>query len=183
MALAIIRENENDDGWTWFLELLHDALKILVMQHPKARVHYKYFLFVSDRQKGLINVLRKVFAGNHSSVCAIHLARNTENIGGKKVSKYVHPLATTFSIRQADEWLEKIGTISNKARQYLEEIPANQWRSTAWLDDLGFPPRYGIVTSNMSESMNNMFEKARDGSWLQSIDSILGDDVQENCNH
>ena len=131
VAMAISRENENKDGWTWFLELLHNALEILVMEHPKARVRYKYFLFVSDRQKGLINALRKVFPDNHSSFCAIHLAHNTENIGGKKVSKYVHPLATTFSIHQADEWLEKIGTISNKARQYLEEIPANQWRSTA----------------------------------------------------
>ena len=45
--------------------------------------------------------------------------------------------------------------------------------NTAWLDDLGLPPRYGIITSNMSKSMNNMFEKARAGSWLQSIDSIL----------
>ena len=53
-------------------------------------------------------------------------------------------------------------------------IPDNHWRSTAWLDDLTLPPRFGIVTSNMSESMNNMFEKARDGSWLNSMDTILG---------
>ena len=86
----------------------------------------------------------------------------------------MHPLARTFSIHQADELFEKIGNISHKARLYLEQIPANQWRSTTWLEDTGLPPRYGIVTSNMSESMNNMFEKARDGSWLQSVDSILG---------
>ena len=61
VAMAITRENWNKDGWTWFLELLHDALEILVMKHPKARVHYKYFLFISDGQKGLIKDCRKYF--------------------------------------------------------------------------------------------------------------------------
>lgn len=88
---------------------------------------------------------------------------------------YTHyPLSVTCSHRLSTQWLEKIDKLSPRARTYLEEIPADQWRGTAWLDDLGLPPRYGIVTSNMSESTNNMFEKARDGSWLYSMDVMLG---------
>ena len=55
----------------------------------------------------------------------------------------------------------------------MEDIPDKQWRGTAWLDDIGLPPRFGIYTSNMSESANNMFEKAHDKSWLYSINDIL----------
>ena len=35
------------------------------------------------------------------------------------------------------------------------------------------PPRYGIVTSNTSESVNNMFKLARDVNWMDCIDTIL----------
>ena len=174
VAMAIARENENEDGWTWFLELLHSAVEILVMEHPRATVFCKYFSFISDRQKGLINALRKVFPNNHSYYCAIHIARNAESVAGKRLAKYVYPLSKTFSHRLSADWLEKIGDMSIKGREYLEAIPDNQWRSTAWLDDTTLPPRFGIVTSNMSESMNNMFSKARDGSWLHSLDYMLG---------
>jgi hypothetical protein len=35
------------------------------------------------------------------------------------------------------------------------------------------PPRYGIVTSNTSESVNNMFRAARDVNWMDCVDIIL----------
>ena len=174
VAMAIARENENEAGWTWFLELLYSALEILVMEHPKDGVVYKYFSFISDRQKGLRNALWKVFPHNHSSYCAIHIARNAESVAGKRLAKFVHPLSKTFSHRLSADWLAQIGKMSAKGRDYLEAIPEKQWRSTAWLDDPALPPRFGIVTSNISESMNNMFHKARDGSWLHSLDTILG---------
>lgn len=174
VAIAIMNDNENNEGWSWFLRHLHSAIEILVMEHPQPRVAYKYFSFVSDRQKGLIEALQQVFPTNHSWFCAIHIQRNVDHFAGKKVAAYVHPLSVTCSHRLSTQWLEAIDKLSPRARTYLEEIPAKQWRGTAWLDDISLPPRYGIVTSNMSESTNNMFEKARDGSWLHSIDVILG---------
>lgn len=174
VAVAIMRENENYDGWNWFLQNLHTAVEILVMDHPKGRVRYKYFSFVSDRQKGLLQALKNVFPSNHSWFCSIHIARNTQQIAGKKVASFVHPLSTSFSHPQTTRWLEKIEKMSHAGRSYLDGIEPNQWKGTAWLDDLGLPPRYGIVTSNMSESANSMFGKAREGSWLHSIDTILG---------
>lgn len=35
VAFAIMRDNENEDGWTWILENLHSAVEILVMDHPR----------------------------------------------------------------------------------------------------------------------------------------------------
>jgi hypothetical protein len=173
VAMAITKDNENEAGWSWFLQLLRSACKFLAVDHPKASVTYKYFSFICDRQKGLIEALEKVFPHNHVSFCTIHIARNTERFAGKKVSGLVYSLSKTSSHLLAGDMLDNIGRLSVTAREYLEDIPAMQWRSTAWLDDPRLPPRFGIYTSNMSESTNNMFESARDGSWLLSMDTML----------
>ena len=94
--------------------------------------------------------------------------------GGKRVAQHVHSLSTTFSQFLSANLLEKINKISPKGREYLEKIPPEQWRSTSWTDAARLPPRYGIVTSNMSESTNNMFAGGREGSWLLTLDFILG---------
>ena len=174
VAVAIMRDNENESGWTWFLELLHEAIELLVMDHPNGIIRYKYFSFVSDRQKGLIQALSKVFPENHSYYCAIHIARNTEKLAGKKVARHVYSLSKTFSNLVSAKIMGTIAKLSPKAKSYLEEIEPSQWRSTAWLEDISIPPRYGIVTSNMSESTNAMLEEARNCSWLQTLDIILG---------
>ena len=63
--------------------------------------------------------------------------------------------------------------VNEGARAYLDAVPINSWCSTAWLDNPNLPPRYGIITTNMSESMNNMLSEARDGSWLETMDYIM----------
>jgi hypothetical protein len=75
----------------------------------------------------------------------------------------------------AEELMTKI---SGAGREYLENIPASQWRNTAWLEDPTLPPMYGVKTSNMSESTNSMFEKSRDGSWLYSLHTMLSKMVE-----
>jgi hypothetical protein len=178
VAIAIMNGNENEAGWTWFLELLHLSIELLVMDHPDAMVLWKYFTFISDRQKGLIGALKKVFPENHSCFCAIHIARNAEKHCGKRVADVVSKLSKTFSHLVSAYYLDKIGKATKKGRKYLEDIPAEQWRSTSWLDDRTLPPRYGITSTNMSESANNMFEAARDGSWLYTLDTCLGKIMQ-----
>ena len=174
VAIGVMNGNENESGWTWFLQLLDSAIELLVMDWPNEEYRYKYFTFISDRQKGLVEALQKVFPHNHSCFCAIHIARNAEKHGGKRVAQLVHGLSTTFSKYLSANLLESINKISPKGREYLEKIPPEQWRSTSWSDAARLPPRYGIVTSNMSESTNNMFAGGREGSWLLSIDFILG---------
>ena len=127
VAMGIGRENENEAGWTWFLELLSSALEILTSDHPSVHVPYKYFSFVSDRQKGLINALKKVFPDNHSYFCAIHINKNAEKVAARGLKNLVYPLAKTFSKPKSKMLLDQIGAISVKGRKYLEEIPQNHW--------------------------------------------------------
>jgi hypothetical protein len=175
VAFAITGQNENESGWKWFLQLLSSSLPVLTMDHPKDGVAYKQFTFISDRQKGLVKALEQVFPENHSCHCAIHIARNVERKFGKSIAKYVLPLARTFSPLVSQQLLSEF-TVA--ARNYLEKNPASHWRNSAWLEDPSLPPRYGVLTSNMSESANAMFEKARDCSWLYCIHTILSKMVE-----
>jgi hypothetical protein len=180
VAVAIMEGNENFDGWRWFLQNLKVALPTLEEPHPRQEVTKKYFTFVCDRQKGLLEALDQTFPNNLTCFCTIHIARNVQlKHGGKRMAKYVFPLAKTFSPAYAEELL---GKMSTDTRTYVEAIPRNRWRNTAWLEDITLPPRYGVLSSNMSEAANAMFEKARDGSWLNSINVILTTMVERIAN-
>ncbi|KAG7363059.1 MULE transposase domain containing protein [Nitzschia inconspicua] len=181
VSFAIMKDGEDAEGWKWFLELLVEAIPLLKMQHPDNRCRFCYFTVISDRQKGLIQALQQVFPDNHHCFCSVHIARNVEKEVGKKVAKHVHALSATFSKRESDELMAKINAISARGKKYLEGISANQWRSTAWVDDPTLPPRFGIVTTNMSESVNSMVGDARDGSWLECTNDIVRKMMNRIC--
>jgi hypothetical protein len=51
--------------------------------------------------------------------------------------------------------LDKICVLYPPAHDYLvgdAGIVASKWHSTEWLRDTALPPRYGIVSTNVSES-------------------------------
>jgi hypothetical protein len=173
VAIALTADNENKDGWTWFLENLDRSIPTLSMAHPRQGVPYRYFTFMSDRQKGLADALTSVFPENHSCSCAVHIARNVESRHGKKIARLVLGLASTSSKSKKDEIVLKISRSSEKASEYVLEIPPKTWLDSAWTSDLSLPPRFGIRTSNMSESANAMFGLAREKNWFLAIDSML----------
>jgi len=171
VALSLMVANENKDGWVWFLESLQACLPIIDHPHPKESVGYKRFTFMSDRQKGLVEALKQVFPNNHSCHCAVHIQRNVETNFSKRAARDIVRLAKTFSVREAEGILEKMH--NKEARKYVEGIDPNTWMSTAWLSDETLPPRFGIVTSNMSESLNSMFDQARDLPWKSCLHTML----------
>ena len=159
-AFALTVANENHEGWLWFLRNLQLALPVLEDPHPKKFVDKLRFTFISDRQKGLLEAVKEVFPMNHSCYCAVHIARNVQVKFGAHKSKNIVKLAKTFSMTEANYYMDKL---NGTCRQYVEGIEAEQWRSTAWLKafsrDQELPPRFGIVTSNMSESVMQCLRK------------------------
>jgi hypothetical protein len=65
------------------------------------------------------------------------------------------------------------GKVSFRARIYLENIEKHRWWSSKWVHDRSLPPRFGILNSKTAESANAMFEGARNGTWLDTIVTIL----------
>jgi SWIM zinc finger len=87
-------------------------------------------------------------------------------------------MAKSFSTRYVDYLLGQVRAIKPAAADYIENID-DLWRSTDWMSyERQIPPRYGIVTSNTSECVNNMFAEARTLGWLECVDKLV--DIMSN---
>jgi hypothetical protein len=70
--------------------------------------------------------------------------------------------------------LDEIRNTKLEAADWYIKSVEDIWHSTEWMDlRRNLPPRYGIVTSNTSECVNNMFDDARNVGWLEAIVRIV----------
>ena len=82
-------------------------------------------------------------------------------------------MAKSFSSRYVAYLLEKVGACKPAAVDYIANIE-ELWQSTDWNScERQLPSRYGIVTSNTSECVNNVFGEARDLGWLEAVDKLV----------
>ena len=70
--------------------------------------------------------------------------------------------------------MNSIEKIKPAAAEYIERIDGF-WKNTTWLQDenVYLPQRFGILTSNTSESVNSMLADARKLSWLDLTEAIV----------
>ena len=71
LAHAIVAV-ENDDNWFWFSTILHDVIHM----HAPAFLVPHELVFVSDRQKGLLEAVELSFPGSPHGYCLRHLYEN-----------------------------------------------------------------------------------------------------------
>ncbi|KAJ9561242.1 hypothetical protein OSB04_006402 [Centaurea solstitialis] len=75
LAYAIV-EAETTNSWTWFLECLGDDLEL---------VSNSNFTFISDRQKGIIPAIARVFPAADHRFCVRHIQQNMKQTWKGKV--------------------------------------------------------------------------------------------------
>ena len=63
---------ENDDNWYWFVRILHGIIE----QHASAYLASTILIFISDRQKGLLETVERLFLGSPHGYCLRHLYEN-----------------------------------------------------------------------------------------------------------
>ncbi|XP_039118300.1 uncharacterized protein LOC120254225 [Dioscorea cayenensis subsp. rotundata] len=68
LAFAIV-DNETDDNWTWFTSTLGDVIY-------GDDDYTNIITFISDRSKGLVNAIAKVFPSSPHAYCLRHLHAN-----------------------------------------------------------------------------------------------------------
>ena len=71
LAHAVVNA-ENDDNWLWFLQLL----LTVVQSHALQSLVDKALVFLSNRQKGLLEAVECVFPGCPHGYCLKHLEAN-----------------------------------------------------------------------------------------------------------
>ena len=170
VALSIQRDNECYEGWQYFLQKLHTSCPTLYAPHPYNRCrNWKLFTFISDRLKGLEPALQNVFPENHATSCAVHIKRNVAQNFGSRAADQVTRIAKAYTELQEEKLFKEVQAQSVDAEMYLRAIKSDTWRSTSWWADKTLPPRFGMTTSNISESTNFVLEDGRNGCWLDCL--------------
>jgi transposase-like protein len=158
---------ENKEWWTWFCKNLCEAFD---------RVEEEGFVFISDREKGLIPAVEEIFPRAVHSHCCNHIADNIAADYGNKCKPLFWKCARAKTKEAFEIALRALSTHSREAGCYVDNIPHHAWARYA------FPkPRFGHDTSNINESINNAWLDIRRLPPLQMLDEIYTTVMKTVC--
>lgn len=145
LAFGIV-EKESIENCSWFVE-----------NFEKAYGSSEEMIFISDKEKGIIEALKKVYPGKTHCRCARHFAQNLKKRSpSQQVEMLFYQCVRAHDKTHFDEYMEKIKELSPIAFEYLNEEPHENWSTYAIQNN-----RYGIHTSNMAETMNKVMLSVR----------------------
>ena len=107
---------ENEDHWAFFLRGVKPFLKPLTEDDA---------VIISDRQKGLIPAMAKVFPRVKHVYCCKHLADNVCSRFCKESEKLFWNIVHAESKDQFESRLQAIGKVSPNCEAYLRALDAS----------------------------------------------------------
>ncbi|XP_042016339.1 uncharacterized protein LOC121764369 [Salvia splendens] len=147
-------DSETGDSWEWFL----DHVRIHVVQYERE------VCIISDRHKGILKAMRsdewKKPPICHHKFCLIHVRKNilTKLKGkGGKAKGMIWALGVTTQVRKYVRRRRALREESLIAIHELNKAKKENW-SLCYDDEL----RWGVPSTNMSESYNNVLRGVRD---------------------
>ena len=149
LAFAIV-ESENIESWTWFMACIRHSV-----------TSREGLCVISDRHVGIMTAMNEPgslweYPHAYHRFCIRHLASNVSNRYGTHVKNVFGKAADSHQKKKFDFWFNRVGELKVEARQYLGDIPLEQWSIH---HDGG--RRYGIATANMSEAFNGVLKGVR----------------------
>lgn len=163
IAFAVVSE-ETNSNWRWFLEHFKEAVGT-----------DRDIVFVSDRNHGILEGVKKVFPGMAHGYCYKHLTRTLQDkfsgpqkVKREQVIKLFAECAYAPTKGEFDVLFSQLKVAGGvKIERFLIDCPKENW-SNAY-----FPVRrYGQMTSNGSESWNNQISDERGLPITKLIDGI-----------
>ena len=143
-----IAESENQETWRWFVCLVRQALRI---EDGGIGI-----VVLSDREKGIDIAVREYLPCARHAFCVYHIQKNVKMAFKTSLEGLLFKAAKLTSVKEFKETIEEMKKIDIDAGEYIEKIDPTKWARAF------FPaPRFGHVTSNISESMNWWLEEAR----------------------
>ncbi|XP_039119170.1 uncharacterized protein LOC120255401 [Dioscorea cayenensis subsp. rotundata] len=146
VAFAIV-DNETNENWTWFLATLGDALY-------GEDTYDKIITFISDRSKGLVHAVARVFPSSPHGYCLRHLEANFM----KTNSSLVRELACLSADAQA--WLMNKSDVDHwsnysfKGMRWCEMYLNVAESFNAWIKEARHLPVTSMVNSIRFKLMN-----------------------------
>ncbi|XP_007227226.2 uncharacterized protein LOC18790575 [Prunus persica] len=159
VAYAVV-EVESKSSWIWFLQLLIEDLQI---ENGKA------WVFMNDKQKGLILAIETLLPTAEHKMCVRHLYSNfrIEHAGlALKNILWAAAKATTIPWYEAE--MDKMKEQNEKAWKWLKKRPAKNWSRSH------FEPhsKCDLLLNNLCESFNSCILDSRDKSILTCLERI-----------
>jgi hypothetical protein len=141
IAMGLV-EVESTSSWEWFLTTLRDDLNISNTAH---------FTIMSDKQKGLINAVGKIFPDAEHRFCVRHLYQNFhKKHKGETLKNDLWAIARSTSIPTWQRNMDKLKVDSEDAFKWVEELQPNTWIK-AFFSDF---PKCDMLLNNHSEVFN-----------------------------
>ena len=164
LAHAVV-DAENEDNWLWYLKLL----LTVVQCHALQALIDKALVFLSDRQKGLLEAVTQVFPGCPHAYCLKHLEKNFHNeFKNPKLKPFLWKAARATTQLEFDKALDNMHSIKPDAVTWLlSHTETKHWA------ELYFPgQRYSHLTSSIAESLNAWLLEAREMPILAMFERI-----------
>ncbi|GKA38447.1 FAR1-related sequence 10, partial [Tanacetum coccineum] len=117
LAYGIV-ETENTDFWTWFLTQLRDDLELYKNSN---------FTSISNRQKGIIPALSKLFPCAKHIFCVKHIHENMKLRWSGAVYKDLLWKCATITIKEFNLQMQELKAFSLPAYEWLLKIPPQHW--------------------------------------------------------
>ncbi|CAI9275494.1 unnamed protein product [Lactuca saligna] len=107
-------ESENYSSWIWFLKHLGDDLDFTTNSN---------FRFITDRQKGVLPAIAKLFPCAENRFCIRHIHENMKRKWrGKEFKDCLWKCAATTTVQQFNLAMEELKKLNNDAYEWLEAI-------------------------------------------------------------
>ncbi|CAL9007263.1 unnamed protein product [Prunus brigantina] len=147
-------------SWIWFLQLLIEDLQI---ENGKA------WVFMSDKQKGLIPAIETLLPTAEHRMCVRHLYSNfrTEH-GGLALKNILWAAARATTIPWYEAEMDKMKEQDEEAWKLLKKRPAKNWSRSHFESH----SKCDLLLNNLCESFNSCILDSRDKSILTCLERI-----------
>ncbi|CAH9141044.1 unnamed protein product [Cuscuta epithymum] len=143
-----ICESESKATWRWFLSKVRSCIE-----------HRSDMYIISDRHKGILSAVRKIFPHSGHGFCVEHLRRNmtskfrgsAKDLGWKFKAAY-----SASTVKEFEYYMSLLDTQDARIRPWLEKVGIEKWAKCM----SGFN-RFNVMTSNCAESLNSVNACAR----------------------
>src|SRR5438045_678136 len=168
LAYAIV-SIENDDNWLWFLRLLREVVEANAPAFLSPEDQKSRLVFLSDRQKGLLAGVERVFPNSPHGFCMEHLEENFhKQFKNVELKKLLWKAARALTKEEFDIALKNMKQINPRTVPWLY---ANA-NPIHWAELYFSGRRYGHLTSNIAESLNAKLLPACEMPILAVLESI-----------
>ncbi|CAL9029708.1 unnamed protein product [Prunus brigantina] len=156
----VVVEVESKSSWIWFLQLLIEDLQI---ENGKA------WVFMSDKQKGLIPAIETLLPTAEHRMCVRHLDSNFRiEHGGLALKNILWAAARATTIPWYEVEMDKMKEQDEEAWKWLKKRPAKNWSRSHFESH----SKCDLLLNNLCESFNSCILDSRDKSILTCLERI-----------